>query len=610
MSDPKVGEWESVPKGSVDVKSAGDWEAVPKSQSPSFGEKAGAAAYGLGTGIVGSLGELEKFGAYDVPQFLGLQKKGETQQLGGRETLFPTIEEARKMAGAVGIERPRTAVRGYETAGELAPALYAGGRGIYKLGKYGAEKLGKLIGGGKDLAEELKTTTAGKTAQEIASAEKLAKTAEKRAGVAEKITEREAGKGEAAYGKLPGVTTATEAGVTKGIPESESSIGQRIKTKTKEIYDNLKAVRQANAEKNKADAFNYARSKELAGDRVEKTKAYKDVENQIDRLINDKETGTAVATLDAIKNPLLAIRRAIDPRYVDEATGMVRGKPVSFEGLEQLRRFLRERSYGLPAEGFDAINQQMAGDLAKSIEKVMSEFSERRIDKFINQYRKDSEPLQAFQSRLGKSFVGEQKGTSIATTPAESVANAVFKNKENYDNFISAIGGDEKLAREEAQRYFAGQLEGKTAAQARKFLADNRTMLKETGSYEMAGKYVQQLEQAEKRGAGALERGKAREPIVKEQRDLQNKLNIIQSDIARADEITDATEKINYINKQAERLADLLPLKQRDQFLREVQSVANAEQKKQKMAKWIKYGIYGVGAGGLGSAAYSAITGR
>jgi len=505
--------------------------------------------------------------------------------VGGSEWFGQKMQEAGMVSPT---RRPKT-----EFAVSLLPSVVTGGTAAVKAA---GKKIGSLIGGGKDLAAELQATTAGKTAEEIAAAGKKATTAERRAGAAEKITEREAGKGEAAYEKLPGVTTATEAGVTKGIPESESSIGQRIKTKTKEIYDNLKAVRQANAEKNKADAFNYARSKELAGDRVEKTKAYKDVENQIDRLINDKETGTAVATLDAIKNPLLAIRRAIDPRYVDEATGMVRGKPVSFEGLEQLRRFLRERSYGLPAEGFDAINQQMAGDLAKSIEKVMSEFSERRIDKFINQYRKDSEPLQAFQSRLGKSFVGEQKGTSIATTPAESVANAVFKNKENYDNFISAIGGDEKLAREEAQRYFAGQLEGKTAAQARKFLADNRTMLKETGSYEMAGKYVQQLEQAEKRGATALERGKTRTKTAADQRKIEGELRILQSDIDRADKITDAKEKINYINKQAQKLADYLPIEQRDQFLNEVQGVVNAEQMKQSVKKWTGIAL---GAAGL-----------
>ena len=613
MSDPKVGEWESVPKGSVDVKSAGDWEAVPKSQAPSFGEKAGAAAYGLGTGIVGSLGELEKFGAYDVPQFLGLQKKGETQQLGGRETLFPTIEEARKMAGAVGIERPRAAVRGYETAGELAPALYAGGRGIYKLGKYGAEKLGKLIGGGKDLAEELKATTAGKTAQEITAAEKKAATAEKRIGATEKIAEREAKKGEAAYEQLPGVTTTTEAGVKKSVPQAEADIGTKIRDTVQGVYDRFKATRQANAEKNKAAAFNFAKQKELDGAKVEDTEAYKDVMKEIKGMINDPDTKLAVATLDPIKNPLLAIKRALDPRYVDEA-GIVRGKPVSFQGMEDLRRFLRDRSYGLPAEGFDAINQQKAGKLADSIEKVMSEFSNGKINTFINQYRKDSEPLRVFQTKVGKALVDNQllgKDVNYANVPAQSIPKKAFASPDEYYALVDTLGGNKTLADQQAQRYFSGLLESKkTAKDVRKFIAENRTMLKETNSYEMAGKYAQDLEKAEKRGAGALERGKAREPIVKEQKALKQELDIIQSDIARADEITDATAKIKYINKQAEKLADLLPLKQRDQFLKEVQSVANAEQKKQKMAKWIKYGIYGVGAGGLGSAAYSAITGR
>jgi hypothetical protein len=254
--------------------------------------------------------------------------------------------------------------------------------------------------------------------------------------------------------------------------------------------------------------------------------------------------------------------------------------------MEDLRRFLRDRSYGLPAEGFDAINQQRAGDLAKSIEKVMSEFSEGKINTFINQYRKDSEPLRAFQSKLGKSLVGEQKGTTIATTAAQDIPKKVFGSPEGYKNFVDAIGGDTKLAQAEAQRYFASQLEGKSAAQARKYLADNRTMLKETGSYEMAGNYVQQLERAEKRGATATARGETRTKTAAEQRANQDKLRVIQSDIDRADTKADPKEKIDYINKKATELANLMPLEQRDQFLREVQGVVNAEHKKQVIKKW------------------------
>jgi len=90
----------------------------------------------------------------------------------------------------IGIRKPRAAVKGYQTAGELTPAVVGGGKLAIDLGKAGVKKIGSLISGGKDLAAELQATTAGKTAEEIAAAEKRAKTAEKRAGVAEKITER------------------------------------------------------------------------------------------------------------------------------------------------------------------------------------------------------------------------------------------------------------------------------------------------------------------------------------------------------------------------------------------------------------------------------------
>jgi hypothetical protein len=92
-------------------------------KEPTFGEKAGAAAYGTATGLAGGLGELEKFGAYTVPDFARKIFKKEPsprENMGfGRETLFPTVEEVRKGLGKIGIDRPREEVSGYETAGEI-----------------------------------------------------------------------------------------------------------------------------------------------------------------------------------------------------------------------------------------------------------------------------------------------------------------------------------------------------------------------------------------------------------------------------------------------------------------------------------------------------------
>ena len=501
--------------------------------------------------------------------------------VGGSEWFGQKMQESGMVSPT---RRPKT-----EFAVSLFPAIATGGTAAVKAA---GKKIGSMISGGKDLAAELQASTAGKTAQEIADAEKRAGTAEKRAGVAGKIAEREAGKGEAAYGQLPGVE--------QNIVESDAAIGKRIKDKADDVYSKLKETRSTNAEKNKADAFGFARSREFMGEKIENTKAYQDVLNKIDSLLKDKDTGLAVASLDAIKNPLNQIRRAIDPRYVDEATGVVMGRPISFQGMEDLRRFLRDRSYGLPAEGFDAINQQKAGKLADAVENVMSEFSNGKIDKFISQYRRDSEPLRVFQTKVGKALTDEQllgKGVNYATVSAQDIPKAMFKNKENFNALIDALGGDVNAAKSEAQRYFVGQLQGKNASQARKFIDDrnNRAMLKETGSYDIANNYVRQLEQAEKRGATAIARGETRAKTAVEQRELSNKLRVIQSDIDRADKIVSPKEKIDYINKQAQKLAEYLPLEQRNQFLTEVQGVVNAEQKKLAIKKWTQIALGGVG---------------
>ena len=579
---------------------------APVKEAPGFGEKAGAFVYGLATGIPGSVGDIEAMlpGGPEV----GAKGKG---VLKGYETVFPTTQNIQSGLTKLGVPEPRKEVSGYKTAGELAPAVVAGGKGLYELGKYGFGKLSGLFGGGKELGEALKTTTAGRVSEEAAKAGKRAETAETRAGAAEKIAEREAAKPGATYEQMPGVTKVTEAGVTKPIPQSADLIGTTIRDEATKVYDSLKATRQANAEKNKAAAFNFARQKELAGAKAEDTKAYKEVKNEIDRLLKDKETGLAVATLDPIKNPLLAIRRAIDPRYVDEATGMVRGKPVSFEGLEQLRRFLRDRSYGIPAEGFDAINQQRAGKLADSIENVMSEFSEGKINTFINQYRKDSEPLRVFQTKLGKAMVDEQllgKGVNYASVPAQNIPGKAFKSPDEYYALVDVLGGNLPLARQQAQRYFAAQMEGiKDSKAAETFIRNNRTMLKETGAMENAEKYAIALRDAEKRGARATEMGKTRAATAAEQRKLQNEFSVIESDLNRATTLAEIDTQVTRVANTLEKNG-LISVEQRDQILSDAKRMVNAQQKADYIKKWMKYGIAAI-AGSSVAEAYR-ISGR
>lgn len=109
-----------------------------KSQEPTLGEKAKAFGYGAAAGFMGGPGELEEFAAYTVPEFARKvvgAKPAPRENMGfGRETLFPTIKEAKQVMGKAGIQPPRKDVQGYETAGEITggfgtalPSMVKGG---------------------------------------------------------------------------------------------------------------------------------------------------------------------------------------------------------------------------------------------------------------------------------------------------------------------------------------------------------------------------------------------------------------------------------------------------------------------------------------------------
>lgn len=109
-------------------------DMAPK--EPTFREKAGAGLYGAAVGFGGGLGELEKFGAYTVPEFLGMREKGQRDKFLGRETVFPTGAEVERGLSKLGIEPPREELSGYKTGGEIVGGL---GTALPRLLKTGGE---------------------------------------------------------------------------------------------------------------------------------------------------------------------------------------------------------------------------------------------------------------------------------------------------------------------------------------------------------------------------------------------------------------------------------------------------------------------------------------
>lgn len=268
--------------------------------------------------------------------------------------------------------------------------------------------------------------------------------------------------------------TAKREVAAVGEAQTPTQTGASIRDAVTPIFENLKKVRADNAEKLKGEAFNFALQKERAGQKVSDTQAFKSAITAIDNALVNPETKLSNVSVDEVRNQLTKVKRAIDPRDVDPTTGIVTGRPVSFEALENLRRFLRDRAYGLPAEGFDAIGQQQAGRLADAVESIQREFSPG-IGKFLEQYRKDSEPLKSFKTKLGEAVVGKEEFDMgrFATDPA-ALGSKFFKSETGVKDLVTLLGGDVSKAEGIARGYAADRLRDATAKDVQKFLSDSR----------------------------------------------------------------------------------------------------------------------------------------
>jgi len=448
----------------------------------------------------------------------GAATSGLIQEAPTMEQIRPAKEEAAKAGGAIG------AVLGGVPS--LAQAAKAGYDRL-------SNTLNRAFGGDvKRLAEELRRYASTQSGAEANMARKLADDAMKRAGVAEReaggamkragIAEAEAGRqaeiGAQRLGTMPGTVGEVEAGAMRAIPATEQSIGQRIKDSVNSVYTRLRDARSERVKVNKQQAFADAYEKELAGQNVTQTNAYKNLLQQIDAEITNPVTGLSNVEVTSLRQQLESLRRQIDP--TQQVGNTVIGRRISFESLENLRRFLNDRSYGLPAEGFDAISLQQAGNIARSVEKVMEEFSPG-IRKYIDQYRKDSEPLRVFATKIGKALTGEQltgAGSNYATVAAQGIPGRVFKDHESYQALVDALGGDARFASREAAKYFTNEIEklGGNPDKIRNFIRDNREMLNVTGNKPLLESYFAQVQQAAGRAKFAGEKAKTETQLAQE----------------------------------------------------------------------------------------------
>ena len=263
--------------------------------------------------------------------------------------------------------------------------------------------------------------------------------------------------GESAKGRAATVQEKTGAVGEKRKP---SELGASIRKFFDDEFTRLKGIREGNVQKLKTAAFEAAAAKEKDGSRYQQTQAYGEAISGISNIIKDSETGLLNVGPDELKGLTSikdVIRRGVAKRSKDEVGNeIVTYTPLSFQALENMRRQLRDRAFGLPAEGYDAIGQQRAGDLATYIENIQKEFGPG-FEKYLEQYKTDSKPLNDFKSKLGQAIIGKSESDFGKFAIDEfDLAEKAFYSSGSVDQLIKTAG--EKQAEQLARSFIASRI--------------------------------------------------------------------------------------------------------------------------------------------------------
>jgi len=509
----------------------------------------GQNIYGLArggvAGLLGAPGALEEFGAYTVPRALGFEAPDQRSPTGGR-TLFPTPEEVNRA-----LPGPRAQGRGagFESLGEVIGgfgtpgAVVRAGRGVAEAVRPVTETVRRARGGpaaaatedlisgirgqGENVAraqsaeeaallaeQQTRTARAGQLTQDIQTAGREAE----RAAAAE----LQAGQG------LAGVRTVDEFGQSVLRPQTLDEIGtQFLREPANQRFNTLRETRSVAAEADITAARNAAAAREVSEPFVNSS--------QMQDLRNFIEYNLSIETDPALVNQLRTMQRAL-------FEGTENARP-SFASSETIRRKIGDAAFGAPEEGYQAIGQQLARDLYTRLSNAMREY-EPSFGTYLDNYRTLSEPLRVAASRLGKALTGtEANAPNYFSAPAQSLPGRAFSSPENVRGLMDALGGREPVLAA-AERYFATQLVGKTAAEARQFLGrDNiRAVLEVLGPEFRAQINSRFLEGATRQAETATSATATAARLRQEVTVLEREIKVLEQEINR---IAPVRENVN-----------------------------------------------------------------
>lgn len=520
---------------------------VATKQEPSFGEQLYGGAYGLGSSILGTPGDIESM----------VTLPAKDPKLRGYETIFPTSENVKTGFQQLGLPAPAPGTEASVRLGELVPAIAGGAQLVKTLGGYGIGKIGDLTStllGRRTAAQEQQVSKAAREAEATGGKALSATEAEQqrllREQQAQVLAAQEAqkarqamattagAKSEAKGGRslkeLAGVRTLPELGTYKPIPETPQKVGEFIRTQAENFLNSIKSQRSKAADVNFTKAKINATQEEARGRFVDT----KPLLAEMDALIAKGGTTDYLNSIKRLRDDIEATK--------------------GFEGLEVIRRRLGDAAFGVPEEGYKAIGQKFSQKMYDDLAGQMRDF-DKNFAKYLDDYRRLSDPIRVYGTKVGKSITQtEDAAGRYIAKPPEKVAEEIFSTPQNFDRFLEAVGGNSEIATAAARRFFAGKLEtAKTPEAVEKLARDYRELLlrpEMLGVRQDIERYLKSIVQAGRRTTAA---GKIVEESALAQKAVADQAKVFEKQVS--DKLKGIAEGRKLFSDSVEALASAKP---------------------------------------------------